>query len=204
MVIAALLSGCGRVGFDTETVRGSDGSIDQAMPSADADLSALLTGCELGLRMNEATWTSGLVDSCGGDNGGTRTGTPTPVTDAERGRVGVFNGGTDCVVVSDAPGLRGGSAMTISAWVRPTELSPGSFGVVSKRTDFLVDTAYSVFVWSSSAGTGPVNHLYVDIDTEDDRFESPTDEFLNAWRQITMVYDGSRAMNQRCTSLGPS
>ena len=195
--IWVLAAGCGRIGFESHVDPTGDGARDQVGPSADADLAPLLVGCQLGLAMNEASWTAGLVDRCGGDNIGVPTGGATPVDDPQRGRVGEFVGGTSCVIVPDAPELRGGSAVTVSSWVRPTQLTPASFGVVSKRTDFTIDTAYSVFVWADMAGAGTVNHVYVDIDTENDRFENPGDEFLNAWKQITIVYDGSRTQAER-------
>jgi hypothetical protein len=99
--------------------------------------------------------------------------------------------------VQDAPELRGGAALTISAWVRPAALAPNSFGIITKRADFNVDSAYSAFLWTSNQGTGAVNHLYVDIDSEDDRFENLTDELLGSWHQVTIVYDGSLARGQR-------
>lgn len=191
------LGACGRLGFGAPSPTNEDAPTDQIAPTSDADLAALLAGCQVGLAINEASWTTGVVDRCGGDNPGTPTGGAFPTDDPERGRVGELVGGTSCVIIPDAPELRGGGALTVSAWVRPTELTPASFGVVSKRTNFTVDTAYSVFVWASSDGTGPVNHLYVDVDTENERFELPTEEFLNTWRQVTVVFDGAQPLAQR-------
>ncbi len=188
-----VLAACGRLEFGAV----GDAPMDRSQPASDADLSNLLVGCQLRLAMDEASWTQGLVDQCGGENPGTAVNGAVPVDDPERGRVGELVGGTSCVLVADAPQLRGGAALTVSAWIRPTALAPSSFGIVSKRTDFGVDTAYSLFVWTSANGGGPVNHLYVDIDTEDQRFEDPTDEFLDAWHQVTMVYDGARAPVER-------
>lgn len=195
--LVALVTGCGRFGFDAAAEIGGDGALDQGAPSTDADLSSLLVGCTLGLAMDEPSWAGGVVDRCAGHHDGTATGGAAPVDDPERGRVGELVGGASCVIVPDAPELRGGGALTASAWVRPTQLAPGSFGVVSKRVNFGANTAYSVFLWTANNGSGTVNHLYVDIDAEDDRFEDPGDEFLDTWRQITVVFDGSQPTAQR-------
>lgn len=190
-----MLAGCGRFDFDSVT----DGAVMTGEAASDADVATLLVGCQLGLAMNEASWAGGLVDRCGGDNPGAAINGAVPVDDSIRGRVGELVGGTSCIVVQDAPGLRGGAALTLSAWILPATLAPNSFGIISKRTDFGVDTAYSVFLWTSSMGTGGVNHLYVDVEAENERFEDPTDELLDTWHQVTIVYDGTLAPQQRIT-----
>jgi hypothetical protein len=177
------------MGFDEQ----ADGSIDSNVAPIP---SHLLAGCEVHLAMDESTWSAGLVDSCGG-HAATAIDGAVPDLDPERGGVGRFVGGSSCVFIPDAPELRGGSAVTVSAWVRPEQLSPDGFGIVSKRTNYGADAAYTVFVWASANGTGPVNHLYVDIDTEDDRYEDPIDTLLNAWHQVTMSYDGSQTAGER-------
>jgi len=188
--------GCGRVGFDSQT-RG-DGAVPGEDARADADVSGLLAGCELWLAFDDPTsWPTGIRDRCGDDNPGTANGGASPVDDADRGAVAELAGASSCIVVPDAPNLRGGSALTISAWVRPVGVTTASYGIISKRTDFMSNTAYSMFLWASSDGTGSVNHLYVDIENEDQRFEDPGPEFLGTWRQITVVYDGNLAQAQR-------
>jgi len=197
LLVIALLAGCGRVGFDGAAEVRSDAGGDGPDVPGDADLSALLEGCVLGLAMDETSWAGGVIDRCGGDNNGTAIGGAVPVMDAERGRVGELFGGADCVVVPDAPALRGGSAFTTSAWVRPVAFTAQGFGVISKRSDLGVKSAYSVFLWASDFGAGSVNHVYVDVDTEDERFENTLGEFLGAWHQITVVFDGARASAER-------
>src|SRR5262249_41990652 len=99
--------------------------------------------------------------------------------------------------VADAPDLRAAGALTVSAWIDPTALAPASFGVVSKRVDYQVDTEYSVFVWTDGNGVGSTNQLYIDLDTENDRVADPAATFLDAWKQITVVYDGSLGEAER-------
>jgi hypothetical protein len=114
--------------------------------------------------------------------------------DAERGRVGSFVGGSSCVQIADHPALQGNAAFSISAWIKPDVLAPSSFGIVSKRVDFGNTTAYSFFVWDNATNE---NRLYVDVEGEDTRFELPTDNFLDTWRQVAMVFDGTREQSTR-------
>jgi len=154
----------------------------------------------LDFAMNEDAWTGAageVHDSCG-TNPGTAVNGITTTVDPQRGRVGTFMRPTGCIEVPGSPSLRATDALSISAWIKPAMLSPGGFGVVSKRIDYMASTEYSVFVWASNAGAGPTNQLYVDIDTENDRESDPTTTLADAeWRQVTVVYDGTQPMSQR-------
>lgn len=185
LLMALLACGCGRLDFaphaDEHDAATSDTSSTQD----------ILAGCALHLEMNEASWagTGAVIDSCKGFRG-TASGNASIVTDPTRGSVGNFVGDTSCVMVPDDPVLRGGSAMTISAWVRPAQLSPSGFGVVAKRTDFQVNSEYAIFLWADTDGAGNTNELYVDIDTQ--RAPDNTTVYANnSWHQFTAVYDGS-------------
>ncbi len=169
--------------------------------SSDADLASLFAGCVLHLKMDEPAWTGSageVVDSCG-TNTGTALNGATTTANGVRGRAGIFVGGTSCVQVPDAPSLHVTTAMTTSAWILPTTLAPLSVGVISKRTDYMVGTAFSVFVMTDNNGAGNTNQIYVDIDTENDRVADPNAAFLGEWKQITVVYDGSLAAGARVT-----
>jgi hypothetical protein len=187
-----LASACGRIGFSEHPPDAA--GIDATDP--------VLVDCVMHLAMDEDTW-SGIPgevrDSCG-TNPGTAINGATRGDDPERGRVGMFVGGTSCVDVPDAPALRATDALTVSAWIKPAMLSPASFGVVSKRVDFMADTEYSVFIWASNDGSGNVNELYADVDTENDRGADPTTVYADdVWHQVTVVYDGTRPASQRIT-----
>jgi hypothetical protein len=190
------LAACGRADFDARLI------IDAAPLAIDTpvDADTVLDGCVLHMRMDEPAWTGSpgeVIDSCS-TNPGTAVNGATTTDDPIRGRVGMFIGGTSCVEVPDAPSLRMTDALTVSAWVKPSMLSPASFGVVSKRTDFQIATEYSVFVWADANGMGSTNEVYVDIDTENDRGADPTTVYVdNQWKQITVVYDGSLAQAAR-------
>ncbi len=190
-VLLVAVAACGRVDF---------GSLRDAAPMRDADDIDMPEGCALYFKMDEPAWTGAageVRDSCG-TNPGTAVNGITTAEDPVRGRVGMFSHETGCIEVPDAPSLHATTALTISAWIKPAMLSPSGFGIVSKRIDYTKSTEYSVFVWAANNGMGSTNQLYVDIDTENDRNSDPTTTLVDgAWRQVTVVYDGSQPMPAR-------
>lgn len=186
--------GCGRLGFDSQTADGI--ASDQAADSSELEL--LLDRCLVRMSMDESEWTGAageVEDSCGGHHG-TASGGATTSPDGVRGRAGLFAGDPGCVQITDASMLQPTGALTASAWLFPTALSPNSFGVLSRRDSFGVNTSYSVFIWLGDSG-GTTNQLYVDIDGENDRVANPNAAFLDEWHQITVVYDGALATAER-------
>lgn len=198
-LLALTVVGCGRLQFAPGAEQTSDATASadaRVAVDRDANIAALLLGCEAWFAMDEASWLNPLIDACGSNVGNARGGA-LPVDDPIRGRVGELVGGDSCITVADSVGLRGGAALTMSAWVRPGAVAPGSFGIMSKRIAFGDSTAYSMFLWTDTAGTGATNHVYVDIDGETERFELLSDTFLDDWRQVTTVFDGAKPMAQR-------
>jgi Concanavalin A-like lectin/glucanases superfamily len=190
-LVAFALLGCGRLDFSSAH-QVSDALLATPDVLVDAG-SDLLAGCALHLPMDEASWagSAAVIDTCNGFRG-TAGGGADVTTDPTRGTVGNFVGGTSCIDVPDDPKLRGGSAMTLSAWVKPTELSPAGFGVISKRTDYQTNSEYAAFIWAQDAGSGSANVLYVDV--TDTRGSDSTIYPDNAWHQFTVAYDGSAAL----------
>jgi hypothetical protein len=193
------ISACGRLQFalveelTSDVTTSSDATVDMR---SDASMAALLVGCEAWFAMDEATSASPIVDGCG-NNLGIAGGSAYSFEDPLRGRVRELSGGFSCIRVADAIGLRGGAALTMSAWFRPSAVASGSFGIISKRVSFGDSAAYSMFLWTDTAGTGVTNHLYVDIEGESERFELLSDTFLDEWHQVTTVFDGTKPMAQR-------
>ncbi len=185
---------CGTDGFCHAPGEALCTDIDARPPDAtpadagDGGLDPLLTGCVVRLMMDEPSWSglSGEVgDACGDDDRGTAIAGATTVADGVRGRAGQFGGGSTCVRIADRAALHAGAALTFSAWVFPIALDGvTSFGLVSKRNDVAVDAEYSVFLWTD-------DHVYVDIDNENDRFDGATALVNGAWQQVTVVYDGA-------------
>jgi hypothetical protein len=180
-VVLGALAACGSVSAPT------DGS------SADSDLGALRTGCVVMEHMDEASWTTtagDVRDDCGGDNNGTISGSLTTVAGGVRGRAGSFDG-SGCIEIPDAPALHASTGLTISAWVKPSSLDAvDAFGIVSKRVDTGNQSAYSVYLWTG-------DHVWVDLNGEDDRFSGTRVIANDVWTQITVVYDGSDVPQQR-------
>jgi MSHA biogenesis protein MshQ len=188
LVLVALV-GCGRMRFD-----GVD-EPDAAAPDAQED-DPLLRDCVLRLTMDEPAWTGApgeVIDTCGGDDNGTAQNGATTVANGVHGRGGSFTEPM-CVTIPDSPRLRATGSLTVSAWVYPTGLDQvNELGILSKRVDFNVEGEYSVFLWTG-------DKAWIDIDTEDDRFDGSVTFTNNKWQQLTMVYDGGRATGSRETA----
>jgi hypothetical protein len=152
------------------------------------------SGCKMLLHMDESSWngTAGEVsDASGNGNNGTAVGAPTTTnTPSKLGRAGLFSG-SDYISVPSSATLHAGAAFSVSAWVYPTGLE-GTLapGIVSKRIEYANGTEFAVFVWSG-------NHVYVDVDSETNRFSSVAVLDNNTWYHIAVVYDGSADSAER-------
>ena len=176
--LAALASGCG--------------SVATPAPDAGDDLGSLRQGCAVMLRMDEPSWggAGSVTDACAGGHHGTPSGTVATTADAVRGRAGRFQG-DGCITIADAPDLRPASELTMSAWVLPTALNDiDAYGVISKRVDMATQSAYNLYLWTE-------NHAWIDLEGNNDRFANRTMLANNAWTQLTVVFDGTRAPDQR-------
>ena len=156
--------------------------------------SALLASCNLLLHMDETSWngTAGEVrDSSGAGNHGTaQGGAVTASSRAKFGRAALFNGAS-YLVIPNATTLHAGTAFTISAWIYSTGFDGSqSPGIVTKRRGFGDGAEFTLFAWID-------NHVYVDIDTENDRFLSNQALTNDAWYNIAVVFDGSLSQAQR-------
>src|SRR5689334_6399627 len=185
LVALAICAGCGNV---------KDPGID-APPLRELLTGTLRNGCVLALHMDEPLWTGAageVRDDCGNDNPGTVVGTGTNTTSSGVvGRAGSFSG-SGCIDIADAAALHGTTGLSFSAWILPTKLNhgDGANGVISKRTGGNNNNEYSVSVWIN-------DHLWVDVDGETDRFEGTAVIAERSWTQLTVVFDGTRAMTQR-------
>jgi hypothetical protein len=189
LLLLALLVGCGSVAQDPMV----DGGHSQPADVLDG---TLRTGCILALHMDEPVWsgvTGEVKDDCGGDNPGTAVGAGlTTVAGGVRGRAGSFSGG-GCVEIPNAASLHATTGLTMSAWIFPTQLDGGinnANGVISKRTDTDDQSEYNLSVWTG-------DHVYVDLDGKNDRFNGNATIALKRWTQLTVVYDGTQLTDQR-------
>jgi len=176
MVILAITASCGNV---------------QATPDGPPPID-LGRGCVLKAQMDEGAWPATgnpVINSCGSDTGHLTGTGAMPIVDVTRGHVGSFSG-TACIDFASTAALHGTTGLTLSAWVRPTSLDGvTSNGVITKRNDRSVKSEYSLFVWTG-------NHVWVDLG-DSDRFSGTATLANNVWVQLTAVFDGTRAVNDR-------
>lgn len=149
-------------------------------------------GLALLLPMDEDAWAGSIGevhDVSGNQNHGVAH-DATTTADGRFGRAGWFDG-AGSVVVEDHASLRPSDALTISAWIYPTEIGASdSYGIVSKRRGFTDLASYSI--WISPSGT-----LVTDIDLEADRFESHALIETYRWTHVAVVFDGTQVEEER-------
>lgn len=142
--------------------------------------------------------TSGNIasDSAGGDYKATFNNTPTWTADPTRGNV-VSLTGTTFGNIGNHDAFNGMDTMTVAFWVRPTNLnglggnSSNPRFILSKRpTSGAGDAIFSVFFWTD-------NKLYVDLNTQNDRFGSNFVFSNNTWYHVAVTYDGSLPGSER-------
>lgn len=164
-------------------------SVDDATMDTPSD--PLMVGCQGWWKMDETDWSGGVVDSCGGDDNGTPSGSALLENDSLRGRTARTTDG--CISIPDSPRMRPGAAFTVSAWIKPN-CTCDDEGIVSKRTGFQQDSAFALYLTKNG---GVDYHLWVDVDTENNRFEHPGDTFGMGWRLVTVTFDGSKPREER-------
>lgn len=100
-----------------------------------------------------------------------------------------FDGG--CVFFDSRPEFDPTQTLTIVAWIRPTNLNGvDPHGIVSRRIDYQNESQFTFFLWLG-------DQLYVDLETEDDRFSGSTVIQSDVWTHVAMVYDGRLGANVR-------
>jgi hypothetical protein len=174
---------------DAAAADGANAPPDGSTPTCPnrPDGAVSLDGCILLLHMDETSWPQpGSVKDCSGlGNDGTPVGPNLrPVPDAGKfGGAGQF-GGFSYVNVRDNLSLHPTTGLTCAAWIKPTGLTDGTpyRGIVSKRRDFGLDTAFTMFLWSN-------NDLYADLPL---RVSSDASTFVNdTWYHVAVVFDGT-------------
>jgi len=183
LLLLALGAGCGNV----------EGTADAPIVATDVLGGTLRQGCVMALHMDEGAWsgaTAEVHDDCGNDNPGTITGPANTVANGVKGRAGSLPGNA-CIDVLDATALHSTTGLTMSAWILPTALNGvDANGVISKRIASSTQAEYSLYVWTG-------NHVWVDLDGENDRFAGAAIISNNVWAQLTLVFDGTRSQGQR-------
>ncbi|MCA2180991.1 Ig-like domain-containing protein [Nonomuraea glycinis] len=168
-------------------VRAVDAAGNTGPASAEASATATEPPVNQGLvaayGMDEGSGTT-VGDASGRNNTGVAT--DTTWTTGRHGRALSFNGTSSWVTVPHSSALRLTSALTLSAWVRPSTADDQWHTVLMKETD--QGGSYGLY---SSIGEGPAAWL----ETADDQGGVAYYEPLpaNQWSHLAVTYDGSDA-----------
>ena len=180
---------------------GTAGSLEYVDAGTGTETSALSAGCALVMHLDEASWngTPGEVkDSCTHNHGVAVKGSesnallPYTTTAGYFAGAGDFDGTTSCIQVPDDPSLHATTQLTLAAWIFPTALNPVSNGIIAKRTDYQLDSSYTMFLWSTDSAT---YELWADIGV--DRVHGALTFSTNRWYHVAVVFDGDLPANQR-------
>jgi hypothetical protein len=173
---------------------GADAAGDGGAPSdGGPNALSIRRGSVLLMHMDELAWAglfAEVIDDSGQGNNGTSTGDATTAPNGKFGRAGAFDGNL-FVLVCDSASLQPTTALSFAAWVFPTGLDGlNAPGIIAKRNGVSDNNAFGLFFWTS-------NQLYVDIDSDNDRFHINYPFANNNWYHLAVVFDGSQPMNRR-------
>ncbi|PWH85298.1 T9SS type A sorting domain-containing protein [Brumimicrobium oceani] len=108
-----------------------------------------------------------------------------------------FDGVLDQMIIADDDILDGSSGITFYTVIRPSNLDTGPRGILGKRTNQSTSTnyAYTFFFFNS-------NKLYVDLDRQNNRFDTGPITFLNLNNyMLGFDFDGGRQQSVRSRIL---
>ena len=142
----------------------------------------------LWLKLNESSGASATDSSGSGNNGTVNGGVTWAPAGGQLLGAADFNGADSYLNVPDATALDGTTAFTLTYWFNVNTINGA--GLVSKRTNFNDNNAYSTFLQTDA-------RLNVDIDTNNDRFTSNTAFSTGIWYHIALVFDGTLAAASR-------
>jgi hypothetical protein len=145
----------------------------------------------LRLRLDESGGTTAF-DSSGNGNNGTVSGGATwsPTGGVLAGDL-TFDGVSGEVIVPNALDLGQTSAFTLSYWFNVANIN-NSQGLVAKRDQIDTNNDYTTFLQTDG-------HIYVDINSSNDRFSSNTVFAPGTWYHVALVYDGTQPAAQRAS-----
>jgi beta-lactam-binding protein with PASTA domain len=140
-------------------------------------------GLVLALGFDEAAGSPGAADSSGGGRHGTVTGAAT--VEGRYGNALSFDGVDDWVTIEGDAGLALGSAMTLEAWIKPTDLN-------GWRTVLMMENAPSA-AYYLYANNPDVNRpaAYFESGSNLRMITGTTALPLGAWRHLAATYDGT-------------
>ncbi len=139
---------------------------------------------------DESTWApdaGSIKDSSGLAHDGTAVGQAKQVAAGFLGRAAAFELNA-CVTVSGVP--LPAAQLTYATWFLTTVLDGQAQGLIARRVSFADESSYTLYI-------GEDAHLFVDVNTEDQRFSSAKAIEPNRWYHAAVVFDGSLPEAQR-------
>jgi glucose/arabinose dehydrogenase/fibronectin type 3 domain-containing protein len=123
------------------------------------------------------------ADASGNENVGTLTGASW-TTQGRYGNALSFNGAGNLVRVASSASLNVTSAMTLSAWIRPTANQSGWRTILQRQPD-----AYFLNASNSAGPLRPAGGATLGGNTQ--YLSGPTANPVNAWSHVALTYDGA-------------
>jgi hypothetical protein len=145
----------------------------------------------LWLMLDEASGLTASDSSGSGNNGMLSGGAAWQPAGGMRAGALKFDGTNGLVTVPDSPTLDNTSAFTLAYWFRADAYPADSAGLVCKRINISTDNAYTTYLKAAD------QHIYVDIDTSNNRFASAALIQTGIWYHVALIFDGSLPSNLR-------
>ncbi|MEP6662479.1 MAG: LamG-like jellyroll fold domain-containing protein, partial [Verrucomicrobiota bacterium] len=138
----------------------------------------------LWLKLDESSGTV-ASDNSGNGNDGIVSGGSTfrPAGGVHAGAI-EFDGVSGQIVVPDADSLDNTSAFTLAYWFLAKTFPADSAGLVCKRNAASDNNAYTMYLKNDQ-------HIYVDIDTANNRFSSSSLYTTGRWYHVALTFDGT-------------
>jgi hypothetical protein len=156
------------------------------IPTDGADSSRVLW-----LRLDESSGTTASDSSGAGNNGTVSGGATWQPTGGIRNGAMKFDGLSGLITVPDSSQLDNTSVFTLAYWFKADAYPGDSAGLVCKRDGISSNNAYTTYLKAAD------KHIYVDIDTSNNRFASTALIQTGLWYHVALVFDGSLPSAQR-------
>ena len=151
-------------------------------------------------RFDGCSETERVIDSSGYRFDGVVKNGPIKITRGKVCNAGYFDGIDDYVEVNDSDKFDNTSELTIMGWINPKDIKippqgTNARGIVSKRNNHSGNSQYSfgVFFYSSQND----GKIYVDLDTQNNRFSSSRVIDEDVWTHFAVVFDGNLPKDER-------
>ncbi len=182
-----------------DEVRVHEGALDVASIEAlQAETHYCLTPPVAEYRFDLCTETDVIIDDSGNGFDGTVQNGPLEIGAGKVCNAAIFDGVDDYITIDDQDQFDDTDVLTISGWMNPLSIrnpppTGNARGVISKRNAPSDQAAFGVFFYSVLQD----GKLYVDLDTENNRFSSNSAIPEDTWTHFAVVFDGNLPENER-------